>query len=302
MSNIIVKGNFPGNLVKDYITKFYGELDMGPDHYLELFEKLSSDRSFEIDALTDNFTVVPVKPEAQNITYQSASQQFTTTYNHTSYGSGFQISREAKDDGKEMDLMAKYMRNLGFAAQRTLEYTGANVYLRAFNSSYVGGDGVELISTAHPTKAGNQSNTLANQVVFSATAAEDILKTIMKAKDYNGNIANLRCTKFIAGPNLVFEANRVFESPLRTATSNNDINAIKYIGAVPEIVINPYFQNSNLYFFKTDCPDGLKFYERTAPEFSMDSAFDAEVTKYKIFFRNTFYWTDWRGVYGSGNV
>jgi hypothetical protein len=302
MSNIIVKGSFPTNLIKGYATKFYGELDMGQDHYLQLFEKLSSDRAFELDVLTDNFTVIPVKPEATNITYQSASQQFTTTYNHTSFGGGFQISKEAKDDGKEMDLMKKYMRNLGFAGKRTNEIRGANVYLRAFNSSYLGGDGVQLIATTHPTKAGNQANTLANQVALSEAALEDLTKLVYKAKDYNGNIAQIRTKQLVVGPNLLHEATRLTASPLRVSTANNDINALKYLNDLPEVVMNPYFESSNLYFLRTDCSDGLKFFERTAPEFSMDSQFDAEVSKYKIFFRNTFYWTDFRGLYGCGNV
>ena len=302
MSNIIVKGNFPTNLIKGYATKFYGELDMGENHYLKLFEELSSDRAFELDVLTDNFTVIPVKPEAQNITYQSASQQFTTTYNHTSFGGGFQISKEAKDDGKEMDLMKKYMRNLGFAGKRTNEIRGANVYLRAYNSAYLGGDGVQLIATTHPTKAGNQANTLANQIAMSEAALEDLTKLVYKAKDYNGNIAQIRTKALVVGPNLYHEATRQASTPLRVSTANNDINAMKYLGDIPEVIMNPYFESSNLYYFITDCTDGLKYFNRTSPEFSMDSQFDAEVSKYKIFFRNTFYWTDWRGVYGSGNV
>jgi hypothetical protein len=302
MSNIIVKGNFPTNLIKGYATKFYGELDMGEDHYKKLFEQLSSERSFELDVLTDNFTVIPVKPEATNITYQTASQQFTTTYNHTSFGGGFQISKEAKDDGKEMDLMKKYMRNLGFAAKRTNEIRGANVYLRAFNSAYLGGDGVQLVATTHPTKAGNQANTLANQVALSEAALEDLTKLVYKAKDYNGNIAQIRTRQFVVGPDLIHEATRLTATPLRVATANNDINAMKYLNDLPEVVMNPYFESSKLYFLRTDCTDGLKFYDRTSPEFSMDSAFDAEVSKYKIFFRNTFYWTDFRGLYACGNV
>lgn len=303
MSNIIVKGNFPTNTIKNYATKFYGELDMGPSQWEPLFEKLSSDRAFELDVLTDNLTVIPAKAESSNIKYQSASQQFTTTYNHNSFGGGFQISREAKDDGKEIDLMKKYMGQLATAGNRTNEYQGANVYNRAYNSSYVGGDGVELLSTAHPTAIGNQANTLANQVALSEAALEDLNVLALDMKDYNGNIANINTKKLIVPTALKHEAERILRSPLRVGTANNDLNAIMSLGDFPEgFVCNKYLTSTTQYYIMTDCPDGMKYFDRTAPEFSMDSAFDAEVSKYKIFFRNVFGWTDFRGLVGSGNI
>ena len=104
MTGIIVKGNFPTNTIKGYVTKYYGEYDMLDAQWKPMFEVSSSDRAFELEALTDNFTVIPAKPESTNITYQSGQERFNTTYNHTSFGGGFQISKEAKDDGKELDL------------------------------------------------------------------------------------------------------------------------------------------------------------------------------------------------------
>lgn len=303
MSNIIVKGNFSINTIKNYATKFYGELDMGPSQWEPLFEKLSSDRAFELDVLTDNFTVIPAKPEAQNIAYQSASQQFTTTYNHNSFGGGFQISKEARDDGKEIDLMKKYMGQLATAAKRTNEYQGANIFNRAYNSSFVGGDGVELISLSHPTKTGNQANTLPNQVAMSESALEDLNVLALNMKDYNGNIANINTKKLVVPTALKHQAERITRSPLRTATANNDLNAIMTLGDFDEgFVVNKYLGSTTMYYILTDCPDGLKYFERTAPEFSQDLAFDSEVSKYKIFFRNSFLWTDWRGVVGCGNI
>lgn len=302
MTGIIVKGNFPTNTIKKYATKFYGEYDMYDAQWAPIFEKLTSDRAFELDVLTDNFTVIPAKPEASNITYQSAQQRFSTTYNHTSFGGGFQISKEAKDDGKDMDLMTKYMRQLGDAAKRTNEIRGANVLNRGFNSSYTGGDGVELYTTLHQVISGYQANTLANQVALSEASLEDLCILVKKMKDFNNNFASLQTDLLILPPALEFEAERILNSVARVATANNDLNALRARGKFPKgFVVNQYLDSDNRYFIKTDAQDGLKMFERTPAEFSMDSAFDAEVSKYKIFFRNSFGWTDFRGTVACGN-
>ena len=304
MTGIIVKGNFPSNTIANYVTKFYGEYDMGEEQWRELFPNQdSSDRAFELHQLTDNFTVVPQKPEATDITYQSASQQFPTFYNHTSFGSGFQISKEAKDDGKELDLMKKYMGELADAGKRTNEIRGANVYNRAFDSSYVGGDGVQLVATTHPTKTGNQSNTLVNQAPLSEASLEDLCILVKRMRDYNGNRIALPTSKLIVPPELEFEAERILNSVARVATANNDLNALRARGKFPKgFYVNSYLDSTTKFFIQTDAKTGLFYFDRTAPEFSMDSAFDAEVSKYKIFFRNSFGWTDWRGLVASGNA
>jgi hypothetical protein len=302
MTGIIVKGNFPTNTIKNYATTFYGEYKMDEAQYAPMFEKLSSDRAFELDVLTDNFTVIPAKPEASNITYQSGQQRFTTQYNHTSFGGGFQISKEAKDDGKELDVMAKYMRQLGDAAKRTNEINAANILNRGFDSNYVGGDGVELYSTAHAVEFGTQANTLTTQASLSEASLEDLCILVKKSKDFNGSFASLKTEFLMVPPELEFEAERILNSVARVATANNDLNAIKAIGKFPKgFAVNQYLDSANRFFIKTDALDGLKMYDRTSPEFSMDSSFDAEVSKYKIFFRNAFGFTDFRGTVASGN-
>ncbi len=302
MSGIIVKGNFPTNLIKNYATKFYGAYDMYDAQWAPIFEKLTSDRAFELDVLTDNFTVIPAKPEATNITYQSAQQRFTTTYNHTSFGGGFQVSKETKDDGKELEVVMRYSKQLADAAKRTNEVRGANVLNRGFDSNYVGGDGVELFTTLHPVVSGYQANTLANQVALSEASLEDLCILVKKMKDFNNNFASLNTDLLVLPPSLEFEAERILNSVARVATADNDLNAIRARGKFPKgFVVNQYLDSDNRYFIKTNAQDGLKMFERTAPEFSMDSAFDAEVSKYKIFFRNSFGWTDFRGSVACGN-
>lgn len=302
MSGIIVKGNFPTNTIKNYVTKYYGAYDMGDAQWVQIFKQESSDRPFELEQLVDNFTVIPAKPEATNITYQSAQARFTTTYNHTSFGGGFQISKEAKDDGKELDLVMRYTKQLGDAAKRTNEIRGANVLNNGFDSNYVGGDGVQLYATTHPVISGTQANTLANQVSFSEASLEDLCILVRKMKDFNGNFAAINTGKLILPPTLEFEAERVLNSVARVATADNDLNAIRARGKFPQgFVINQYLDSDNAYFITTSADNGLTYFNRTSPEFSMDSAFDAEVSKYKIFFRNSFGWTDFRGSVACGN-
>lgn len=302
MTGIIVKGNFPTNTIKGYASKFYGEYNMDDAQWKPIFDSMSSDRAFELDVLTDNFTVIPAKPESSNITYQSGQQRFSTQYNHTSFGGGFQISKEAQDDGKELDLMNKYMRQLGDAAKRTKEIRGANVLNRGFDSNYTGGDGVQLFSTAHSVNSGSQANTLTNQVAFSESSLEDLCILVRKMKDYNGNFASLKTEMLVIPPALEFEAERILNSALRVETANNDLNAIKRSGKFPKgFIVNQYLDSDNRFFIKTDAQDGLKHFDRTAPEFSMDGDFDAEVKKYKIFFRDSFGWTDFRGAVACGN-
>lgn len=302
MTSIIVKGNFPTNTIEGYVTKYYGEYDMYEAQWKSMFEVSNSERSFELEALTDNFTVIPAKPEGVNITYQSGQERFNTTYNHTSFGGGFQITREAKDDGKELDLMTKYTRQLGEAAKRTNEINGANVMNRGFNSNFIGGDGIELYSTAHPVISGTQANTLASQAAFSEASLEDLCILTYKMKDFNLNFASIKTDVLCIPPALQFEAERVLYSTARVATADNDLNALKAKGKFPKgFTVNQYLDSDNRFFIKTSITNGMKMFDRTSPEFSMDSAFDAEVSKYKIYFRNSFGWTDFRGTVASGN-
>ena len=302
MTGIIVKGDFPTNTIKGYVTKYYGEYDMLDAQWKPMFEVGDSDRAFELEVLTDNFTVIPAKPESTNITYQSGQERHNQQYNHTSFGSGFQITREAKDDGKELDLVTKYTRQLGEAAKRTNEINGANIMNRGFDSSYTGGDGVELYTTAHPVLKGTQANTLATQAALSEASLEDLCILVKKMKSFEGNFASIQTETLCVPSALEFEAERILNTVARVATANNDLNAIKRLGKFPKgFSVNQYLDSDNRFFIKTSAQDGMKMFDRTAPEFSMDSAFDAEVSKYKIFFRNSFGWTDFRGTVASGN-
>lgn len=302
MAGIIVKGNIPKAL-KPGVDKFWGEYDMVPMQWEALFDKFTNDEAYVEDVLVPGFGLAPVKDETSGVTYTSNEQQYITRYNHISYALGFQVSREARDDMKEYDIVMKNTRHLGEALLRTKETVGANVYNRAFNSTYTYGDGSELITSTHTTQAGNQSNVLSVAAPLSEASLEDMLIQISDAKDHKGNFIGLKGQKLIVPTALQFEAERILKTNLRPETANNDINAMKNMGLLPEgIAVNQYLTSTSAFFIRTNAVDGLKFFERTSPEFSQDADFDAEVHKYKIYSRCSFGATDWRGVYGTPGV
>lgn len=300
----IQTGSFNSYTVEKYVTTVVGKYEMPPLAFKEVFEEHTSDRSFELDNVVDNFTVAVAKPQGQATQYTSASQRYSTFYNHQTYGLGFEITMEAKQDLKDgmAGIVGRYTEQLIDAARRNQEYRGANVLNRGFNSSYNGGDGAALFSTAHPTAIGNQSNTLTNQAALSEASLEQLCIQVNKATDYNGNIANLFTRKLIVPPTLEFEAERILNSVARVATADNDLNALRARGKFTEgFFINKYLDSDNRFFILTTAKNGLKHFERMAPTISQDAAFDTWVDKFKIIFRDSFGWSQWLGAYASGN-
>lgn len=302
MSGIIVKGNIPKSL-KPGVDKFWGEYSMIPGQWESIFDRFSNDEAYVEDVLVPGFGLAPAKDETSGVSYTSNEQQYITRYNHISYALGYQVSREMMDDGKFFDIVMRNNRHLGEALLRTKETVGANILNRAFNSTYTFGDGSELIVSTHATQAGNQSNVLSVAAPLSEASLEDMLIQISDAKDHKGNFIALKGQKLIIPTALQFEAERILKTNLRPETANNDLNAMKNMGLLPEgIAVNQYLTSDTAFFIKTNAVDGLKFFERTAPEFSRDEDFDAEVMKFKIYSRCSFGATDWRGVYGTPGV
>jgi hypothetical protein len=299
MASIIVKNNIPADL-KPMIDEWTGEYNLVPQQWEQIFKSYSSDQAFEKDGLLSDFTYVPQKPEAQAVSYSDFSQQFTTTYNHVSYGLGFQVSREAQDDFQTLNVVERGIKGLFNATTRTYETLGANVLNNGFDNTYPGGDGASLFSTSHPTLAGNQSNVLATPAAFSEAALEQLLIQIAQAKNHTGTFIGLQGEKLIIPPSLMFDAQRITKSILQAETANNSLNAMRSMGMFPGGVhTDQYLTDSGAYYIITNAQDGLKYFSRTAPEISRDQAFDQEVLKVKIFFRCSFYWTDFRGAYAS---
>jgi hypothetical protein len=299
MSGIIVKGNIPKAL-KPGVDKFWGDYSQRKMQWEELFDKYTNDEAYVEDVLVSDFTSAPIKEEGSGVKYTSNGQKYITRYNHISYALGFQVSREAKDDGKYYDVVMKNMPRLADAMMRTKEIVGANVYNKAFNAGITYGDGAQLITGSHNTDAGLQSNRLSVDAPLSETSIEDMLIQISNTRSFDGNFMAVQGRKLIVPNALQFEAERILKTELRPATANNDLNAMKNMGMLPEgFVTNQYLTSPTAFFIRTDVADGMKYFDRTTPEFSQDEDFDAEVHKYKIYSRCSFGNTDWRAIFGT---
>lgn len=264
------------------------------------FEKLTSDRAYEEDVGYSSFGLAQAKPEGSSISYDSERQGYTTRYSHLTYGLGFIITREMYEDDQYDKVGKKKAQGLAFSLRQTKEVLAANIFNNAFNSSFTGGDGKELISNAHVNIAGGTwSNRPTTYADLSEASLEQAVIDIAAYTNDRGLKIAVRPKKLIIPWTLAFEAERILKTEGRVGTDLNDINAFKNMGLVPEVQVSHFFTDLDAWFLVTDVPDGLKYFERRADEFNMDNDFDTENAKYKATFRASWGWTDPRSVYGS---
>lgn len=285
------------------INKIWGEAyPQYKDEYTEIFRKYTSSRNWEEDVGMSGFTLLSVKGEGAPITYDTMKQGFTTRYIHVVYASGFQITREAVEDNLYKIESDKKARALAKAEKQTRETIGANILNRAFNTSYTGGDSKALCVSDHPNVAGGTfSNVVSTASALSEAAVEDMTTSIWALLDDRGLKAALKPRKLIIPAALSFEAERLFNSTGRVGTANNDLNTMK--GFFSEgYTVNHWLTSNTAYFVLTDAEDGLKYFERRAPEFKADNDFDTENAKFKVSARYSFGWTDPRCIYGNAGV
>ena len=301
----ITTGSFPKALWPG-INTWWGDAyyNEHKPEYIYLFDKDGSEQAYEEDVEIPGFGLAPQKEETGPVTFDSHQQGPTKRYTHVEYALGYIVTKNEIQDNLYMKVAESRTRSLAFSLRQTKEIVGANVYNNAFNSSFVGGDGVELIATNHPTLAGDQSNELAVAADLSEASLEDLSIQIMRTKNARGLRISLRPTDLIIPPETVFDAERVVKSPLRSGVNFNDLNAINEKGVFENIRVNHYLTDTDAFFIKTNIPKktGLKNYERQAIEFSQDNDFDTDNFKAKACERYSFGWTDWRGVYGSPGV
>lgn len=267
-----------------------------------LFDSYTSKQQYEEDVGRTGFGLAVVKTEGGSIQYDDESQAWLTRYTHVTYGKGFIITREMYEDSQYPKIGQKRAQNLSFAINQTMETLGANIYNRAFNSSYTGGDGTELCATDHSLWSGG---TWQNEPTTAADLSEAALE---QAYIDIGNWVNERSLKIKVMPktliiplNLTFEAERILTSVKRVGTADNDPNALRQMNIFPGgVVVNHYLTDTDAWFVRTNLPsDGMKYWSRRPVEFSIDNDFDTENAKFKATFRCSFGWTDARGVYGS---
>lgn len=292
----ITTGNHPKALwpgMHAFFGTTYGEY---PEEWRNLVEVQKSSKNYEEDTLVTGFGQMPVKPEGSGVSYDSETQGYTKRYTHTVWGLGYIVTQEEMEDNLYEAVSRKRIKRLAFSARQTKENIVANVYNRAFNTSYTGGDGKALLVTDHPSTTGSWSNALATAADFSEAALEDLMVQIAQAKNDRGHVINLKATKLIVPSALMFDVKRVLKSDQQSGTANNDINALK---GMLDYTINHYLTDSDAWFIRTNCDYGLQLFERRALAFTQDNDFDTENAKAKCTMRFSVGWTDPRGLYGT---
>lgn len=292
------KALWPG--IKAWFGRQYAEHD---EEYPLCFDVVTSDKAYEEEPLISGFGVLREKDQGSATTFDSEVQGYVSRYTHIAYSSGYIVTfEELRDDLYEI-VSKRRASALAFAGRQTEEIVAASVYNNGFSSSYVGGDGVALISTAHPTMTGNQSNKLASSADLSELAIEDLVVQIMQATDYRGNKISLIPQSLLIAPANIFDANRILHSILQNNTANNAINVIKAMGLFPKgIVTNHYFTSAVNWFIRTDAPYGMQFMWRDRPLFDTDNEFDTKNAKAMLYMRFSAFWSDWNGLYGAQGV
>jgi hypothetical protein len=271
------------------------------EEHKEIYETETSERSFEEETKLSGFSAAPVKNEGSAIAYDNAQEAWSTRYTHETIALGFSITEEAVEDNLYDSLSARYTKSLARAMAYTKQVKAASVLNNGFSASYVGGDGVALFSASHPLiSGGTNSNTPSTQVDLNETSLEAAVIQIAAWTDERGLLIAAKPKKMVVPPALQFVATRLLETNLRVGTADNDINALKNNGAIPEgYCINHYLTDTNAWFLTTDVPNGLKHFVRSPLANSMDGDFDTGNVRYKARERYSFGWSDPLGMFGS---
>jgi|TARA_R100001129_G_scaffold26857_2_gene18037 hypothetical protein len=272
----------------------------GEEHQ-EIFEQESSERSFEEEVKLSGFSAAPVKNEGSAIAYDNAQEAWTARYNHETIAMGFSVTEEAVEDNLYDSLSARYTKALARAMAYTKQVKAASILNNGFDSNYTGGDGVELFSTAHPlVSGGTNQNEPTTASDLNETSLENAVITIGGWTDERGLKIAARPMKLIIPSALQFVATRLMESQGRVGTADNDVNALRSMGSIPQgFAINHYLTDTDAWFLTTDVPNGLKHFVRTAMQTSMDGDFDTGNARYKARERYSFGWSDPLGMFGS---
>lgn len=299
MSGIITTGNNPKLLWPGLAALFGTTYNDMPMMSSQIFDVRTSDKLYEEIQELAGFGLAAVKTEASGIFYTSSVQGPTTRFTNVVYGLGFQETEESVDDNQYKGKATNKTMALARSMRHTKETVVANVLNRAFSNSYLGGDGIRLISTAHTTVNGTQSNTLTADADMSEASLEDMMINLMNATDSTGLRINLQSKKLVVAPGNAFEATRILKSAGQNDTANNATNALKNMGYLTDIVVWPFLTDADAWFITTDVSNGLILFNRRDVALEKDSDFDTGNYKHKATERYVPGWADWRGVFGS---
>jgi len=266
----------------------------------EIFSKENSDRAFEEEVMLSGFGNAGVKPEGSSINYAAATETFTARYTHETLALAFSITEEAIEDNLYDRISSRYTKALARSMANAKQVKAANVLNRAFNSSYTGGDGLELCSLAHVIVSGTEQNELTTAADLNETSLEQAMIDIAALTDERGLKIAAKGMKMVIPSALQFAAERLMKSTLRVGTADNDINAVRSMGMIPQgYTVNHYLTDTDAWFIKTDVPNGLKHFVRAPIKTAMEGDFETGNVRYKARERYSFGWADWRGVFGS---
>ena len=265
-----------------------------------IYEEESSDRAFEEEVMLAGFGTAPVKGEGSAISFDDAQETYTARYTHDTIALAFSITEEAIEDNLYDRLASRYTRALARSMSQTKQVKAAAVLNNAFDTGYPVGDGAALCSSAHPSLTGNQRNLLSTAADLNETSLEQMLIDIAGLTDERGLKVAVRGMKLLIPKELQFISERVLNSTLRAGTADNDINAMKSMGMLPEgAYVNHFLTDTDAFFIKTDAPNGFKLFQRTPIRTAMEGDFDTGNMRFKARERYSFGVSDWRGVFGT---
>jgi hypothetical protein len=274
------------------------------EEHKEIYETETSERSFEEETKLSGFSAAPVKNEGSAIAYDNGQEAWTSRYTHETIALGFSLTEEAIEDNLYDSLSARYTKALARAMAYTKQVKAAAVLNNGFTAGYNGGDGTTLFSASHPlVSGGTNSNIPSTPADLNETSLEAAVIQIAAWTDERGLLIAAKPRKLVVPPALQFVATRLLETELRVGTTDNDINALKNNGSIPEgYTVNHFLTDTNAWFLTTDVPNGMKHFVRTPLQQSMDGDFDTGNVRYKARERYSFGWSDPLGMYGSAGA
>ena len=295
-----------GQLVKELepgLNALFGlEYKQYENQHAEIYNTESSDRAFEEEVMLSGFAQAQVKPEGSGVVFDNAQETYTARYTHETVALAFAITEEAIEDNLYDRLASRYTKALARSMAQTKQVKAVNPLTQGLptTNNYDSGDGVSLFNTSHPTVSGTVSNTLATQSDLNETSLEQSLIDIAGMTDERGLKIAARGMKMIIPSELQFTAERLMKSDQRVGTADNDINAIKSMGMVPQgYVVNNFLTDPDAFFITTDVPNGMKYFQRSAIKTAMEGDFDTGNVRYKARERYSFGVSDFRGIFAS---
>ena len=271
------------------------------NQHAEIYVTESSDRAFEEEVMLSGFAQAQVKPEGSGVTFDNAQETFTARYTHETVALAFSITEEAIEDNLYDRLASRYTKALARSMAQTKQVKAVNPLIQGLptTNNFNSGDGVSLFNTSHPTIAGTVKNTLTTQADLNETSLEQSLIDIAQMTDERGLKIAARGLKMIIPSELQFTAERLMKSEKRVGTADNDINAVRSMGMVPQgYVVNNFLTDTDAFYITTDVPNGMKYFQRAAIKTAMEGDFDTGNVRYKARERYSFGVSDFRGIFG----